>query len=672
MLEQRTLKQESGPGGKEGRSRPAVSSIGLQRRPAAGTPARRVPDPPCSRANPLGILKPPSSAGSAIHRRGVCRPKGSRIPTLTRRTQVEGGAARHPGKRVTWEKAGAEVSRRGRLYQVHVQQTCVWDGIARLNEEILLTMLDIYERHESEDPEARRLRTVKNIADLRQNLEETMSSLRGTQITHSTLETTFDGSVTTEISGRGVLSMASRPTPLSWRLGQTSPRLQAGDAPSMGNGYPPRANASRFVSSESGRYLYSGPLRRQLAARGSAVCSPELTDKVEELDLEGMGVDAPGYMSDGDVLSKNIRASDVTSGYMTDGGLSLYTRRLNRLPDGVASVREALQRKASTGQGDADSDGDETSPSSSAAGTELSLKPKARTRPVRPQRTDNLHALTLPRERFSKQGRDILSPLTSPALAFHFERERETRVGRRAGVSGKRTRPYCTYRRARARPKRPSAAQPASPRSTGKEEPRAARLLPAFPQHNALHSARCHRALSQAPIVVRSDCAFVWCLCLRFPIHAAPRYPLNRSEADSDVSRYTCGALRLQGSCCQAPAPRNTKRALSGPDPPRVGALTRSRFSTSQVNCVRGSGYRLGGDRLQAFTRSGSSQSEADAAAEETAEATPCRGTMYLLSSLYIFLTANLPDQLRPFLSRGRLRESDLPRHSAGYHGARL
>ncbi|KAJ8272323.1 hypothetical protein COCON_G00111820 [Conger conger] len=205
-----------------------------------------------------------------------------------------------------------------------------------------------------EDPEARRLRTVKNIADLRQNLEETMSSLRGTQITHSTLETTFDGSVTTEISGRGVLAMASRSTPLSWRLGQTSPRLQAGDAPSVGNGYPPRAHASRFVSSESGRYLYSGPLRRQLAPRGSAVCGPDLADKVEELDLEGIGMDAPGYMSDGDVLSKNMRASDVTSGYMTDGGLSLYTRRLNRLPDGVTSVREALQRKASTGQVDAD------------------------------------------------------------------------------------------------------------------------------------------------------------------------------------------------------------------------------------------------------------------------------------------------------------------------------
>lgn len=39
-----------------------------------------------------------------------------------------------------------------------------------------------------EDPEARRLRTVKNIADLRQNLEETMSSLRGTQVTHRYLK----------------------------------------------------------------------------------------------------------------------------------------------------------------------------------------------------------------------------------------------------------------------------------------------------------------------------------------------------------------------------------------------------------------------------------------------------------------------------------------------------
>uniref|UniRef100_A0A8C9DS84 Neuron navigator 2 n=1 Tax=Prolemur simus TaxID=1328070 RepID=A0A8C9DS84_PROSS len=221
-----------------------------------------------------------------------------------------------------------------------------------------------------EDPEARRLRTVKNIADLRQNLEETMSSLRGTQVTHSTLETTFDTNVTTEISGRSILSLTGRPTPLSWRLGQSSPRLQAGDAPSMGNGYPPRANASRFINAESGRYVYSAPLRRQLASRGSSICHVDVSDKAgDDMDLEGISMDAPGYMSDGDVLSKNIRTDDITSGYMTDGGLGLYTRRLNRLPDGMAVVRETLQRNTSLGLGDADSWDDSSSVSSGISDT---------------------------------------------------------------------------------------------------------------------------------------------------------------------------------------------------------------------------------------------------------------------------------------------------------------
>lgn len=52
---------------------------------------------------------------------------------------------------------------------------------------------------------------------------------------------------------------------------------------------------------------------------------------------------------------------------MTDGGLGLYTRRLNRLHDNIsnmAAVRETLHRKASTGQGDADSWDDSSSVSS--------------------------------------------------------------------------------------------------------------------------------------------------------------------------------------------------------------------------------------------------------------------------------------------------------------------
>ncbi|XP_067850210.1 neuron navigator 2 isoform X4 [Heptranchias perlo] len=221
-----------------------------------------------------------------------------------------------------------------------------------------------------EDPETRRLRTVKNIADLRQNLEETMSSLRGTQITHSTLETTFDGSVTTEISGRSILSMTGRQTPLSWRLGQSSPRLQAGDAPSMGNGYPPRANANRYIHPESGRYMYTTPLRRQLASRSSNVCHSDIPDKSGDgMDLEGINMDVAGYMSDGDVLGKNLRTDDIASGYLTDGGLGLYTRRLNRLPDGMAAVRENVQRNTSVGLGDADSWDDSSSVSSGISDT---------------------------------------------------------------------------------------------------------------------------------------------------------------------------------------------------------------------------------------------------------------------------------------------------------------
>ncbi|KAM7405749.1 hypothetical protein PAMP_000176 [Pampus punctatissimus] len=213
-----------------------------------------------------------------------------------------------------------------------------------------------------EDPETRRLRTVKNIADLRQNLEETMSSLRGTQVTHSTLETTFDGSVTTDISSSGggnsgggsrsILSLTStRPSLSSWRLGQSSPRLQAGDAPSLGNSY-----SSRVAGGQGGRYLYPGHLRRQLAGRGGALCSVDLGDRAgEDIDLDGITMEVTGYMSDGDVLNKNAaRNDDVTSGYMTDGGLGLYTRRLNRLPDSMSSVRETLHRNTSSGQGDAD------------------------------------------------------------------------------------------------------------------------------------------------------------------------------------------------------------------------------------------------------------------------------------------------------------------------------
>ncbi|XP_065599312.1 neuron navigator 3 isoform X1 [Cyrtonyx montezumae] len=218
-----------------------------------------------------------------------------------------------------------------------------------------------------EDPETRRMRTVKNIADLRQNLEETMSSLRGTQISHSTLETTFDSTVTTEVNGRSIPSLTSRSTPVTWRLGQASPRLQAGDAPSLGAGYP-RSSASRFIHTDPSRFMYTTPLRRAAVSRLGNISQIDVSEKgSSDLDMSSE-VDAGGYMSDGDILGKSLRADDINSGYMTDGGLNLYTRSLNRIPD-LTTSRDVIQRGVHDVTVDADSWDDSSSVSSGLSDT---------------------------------------------------------------------------------------------------------------------------------------------------------------------------------------------------------------------------------------------------------------------------------------------------------------
>lgn len=71
-----------------------------------------------------------------------------------------------------------------------------------------------------------------------------------------------------------------------------------------------------MAGSQGGRYLYQGHLRRQLAGRGGALCNVELGDRAgEDIDLDGITMEVTGYMSDGDVLSKNAaRTDDVPSG----------------------------------------------------------------------------------------------------------------------------------------------------------------------------------------------------------------------------------------------------------------------------------------------------------------------------------------------------------------------
>uniref|UniRef100_A0A3P9C955 Neuron navigator 3 n=1 Tax=Maylandia zebra TaxID=106582 RepID=A0A3P9C955_9CICH len=178
-----------------------------------------------------------------------------------------------------------------------------------------------------EDPETRRMRTVKNIADLRQNLEETMSSLRGTQISHSTLETTFDTTVTTEVNGRSIPALAARSSPMSWRLGQSqTPRLQAGDAPSMPSGYAAPRASTTGAGTTTGRY--SGKLK---------------------LNVYTCNLFSPHR-------------------YLTDGSLHLYARNTGRASD-AASSRDVSQRGSKEMQGDIDSWDDSSSVSSGLSDT---------------------------------------------------------------------------------------------------------------------------------------------------------------------------------------------------------------------------------------------------------------------------------------------------------------
>ncbi|KAM9785796.1 neuron navigator 1-like [Neosynchiropus ocellatus] len=107
----------------------------------------------------------------------------------------------------------------------------------KVDPELVVTVLGDLEQllfSQMLDPESQRKRTVQNVLDLRQNLEETMTSLRGVQLSHGAVEgpVCYDSD---EAAAFSMSSFSNRSSPLSWRHGQASPRLQAGDAPAPGN-----------------------------------------------------------------------------------------------------------------------------------------------------------------------------------------------------------------------------------------------------------------------------------------------------------------------------------------------------------------------------------------------------------------------------------------------------
>ncbi|KAL4840168.1 hypothetical protein H8958_017031 [Nasalis larvatus] len=125
---------------------------------------------------------------------------------------------------------------------------------------------------------------------------------------------------------------------------------------------------SRFIHTDPSRFMYTTPLRRAAVSRLGNMSQIDMNEKASsDLDMSSE-VDVGGYMSDGDILGKSLRTDDINSGYMTDGGLNLYTRSLNRIPD-TASSRDVIQRGVHDVTVDADSWDDSSSVSSGLSDT---------------------------------------------------------------------------------------------------------------------------------------------------------------------------------------------------------------------------------------------------------------------------------------------------------------
>nr|XP_030700261.1 neuron navigator 1 isoform X6 [Globicephala melas] len=165
------------------------------------------------------------------------------------------------------------------------------------------------------DPESQRKRTVQNVLDLRQNLEETMSSLRGSQVTHSSLEMTcYDSD---DANPRSVSSLSNRSSPLSWRYGQSSPRLQAGDAPSVGGSCRSEGPPSWYMHGERAHYAHTMPMRSP-----SKLGHISRLELVESLDSDDVDLKS-GYMSDSDLMGKTMTEDDdITTGWDESSSIS--------------------------------------------------------------------------------------------------------------------------------------------------------------------------------------------------------------------------------------------------------------------------------------------------------------------------------------------------------------
>ncbi|OXB72283.1 UNVERIFIED_CONTAM: hypothetical protein H355_003816 [Colinus virginianus] len=280
-----------GGGGPRGRDAPAMSRS-LSRSEHSLLPPR-----------PAGPQKPPPAAGKPSR---IPRGPYAEVKPLSKAPEAGGGGG--GGKcddELLGGKGPAAAGAEEKAY-LKVDPELVVTVLGDLEQLLFSQMLD---------PESQRKRTVQNVLDLRQNLEETMSSLRGSQVSHSSLEMTcYDSD---EANARSVSSLSNRSSPLSWRYGQSSPRLQAGDAPSVGGGCRSEGSPGWYMHGERAHYSHTMPMRSP--SKLSHISRLELVEALDGDDVELKS----GYMSDSDLMGKTMTEDDdITTGWDESSSIS--------------------------------------------------------------------------------------------------------------------------------------------------------------------------------------------------------------------------------------------------------------------------------------------------------------------------------------------------------------
>ncbi|XP_041743525.1 neuron navigator 1-like isoform X3 [Coregonus clupeaformis] len=240
---------------------------------------------------------------------GLVRPGQSRIPRAPYAEVKPLSKAPEDGKsddEILSSKAKAASKKQAVGASVEAGAKGQGDGsqssFLKVDPELVVTVLGDLEQllfSQMLDPESQRKRTVQNVLDLRQNLEDTMSSLRGAQLSHGCLDSSTVCYDSDETNGRSMSSQSNRSSPLSWRHGQSSPRMQAGDAPS---------------STGSGVYQGGKAGSQYTAHTMPARVSSRLSHSSRMALIEGLDVDdadlKSGYLSDSDLLGKSMPEDD--------------------------------------------------------------------------------------------------------------------------------------------------------------------------------------------------------------------------------------------------------------------------------------------------------------------------------------------------------------------------